>query len=99
MVKIQNPYRPKSLNYKVMAVLLRSRIPLSADTVAKRSKLPLIKGLQVIAALSNRYHASTGLRAGLRVVRKQEGYLVERIKPQQNARRPKSKMAKRTKPR
>ena len=99
MSKIQNPYRPKSLSHRVMGVLLRSRIPLSADTVAKRSKLPLARGLQVVAALANPYHAAVGLRAGLRVVRKQEGYLVERIKPQRNAKRPKSKKANRTKPR
>lgn len=99
MTKIQNPYRSRSLNHRVMAVMLRSRIPLSADIVAKRCKLPLEKGLQVVAALANPYHAAVGLRAGLRVVRKDNGYIVERINPKVNARRPNSKRANRIKPR
>lgn len=92
---MQNPMRKGSMGHKVVAVLLRSHVPLTVRAVAKRAKISEINAAQVLAALRNPMHNSVLRRSGLMVARDGRGfYFIKKAKPEPNARRRASRQVK-----
>ncbi len=84
---MKNPYRPQSMNHKVVGVLLRTSKPLGLLEIAKRSKVPMGRTAQVLAALRNPFHNAVARRAGLAVDFEGEGFVAKKVKPDPDARR------------
>lgn len=100
MPKPTNPYRNGSMGAKVFGALLGSSTSLTVSVIARRTKMPVAKVEQVLAALKNPLHNSVGRRAGVSLVRNGDGYAVQKTKPEPKAKRPLTKKTKRkrTKP-
>lgn len=85
--KPANPYRTGSMSARVFGALVSSSTSLTASVIARRTRMPVSKVEQVLAALRNPLHNSVGRRAGVSVVRKGEGYMARRTKAEPNAKR------------
>lgn len=86
--KGKNPFREGSLNRKIMDVLLRNKKPLPVREIAKRAKVTLGRAAQILAAFRNPFHNSAARKVGLSVEIEGDGFVVRKVEPEPNARRP-----------
>lgn len=88
MSKNANPYTTGTMNHKVVTVLLRAKGPLDVREIAKRAKLTLGRTAQVLAALRNPFHNSAGRKAGVSIESEDQGFVVRKVAPDADAKRP-----------
>lgn len=82
------PYRQGSSMRTVFSVLARSRTPLAAREVVRRSKIKATTARNHLSAMTNPFHCSSLRRAGVAVVRSEDGYALQACEADPNAKRP-----------
>jgi predicted Rossmann fold nucleotide-binding protein DprA/Smf involved in DNA uptake len=93
----RNPFREKSALFRIYDALAHSQKPLSAEEIAKRSKVKFDTTQRMLSAMNNFYHNSGMRRVGASLERKDGLLTLKSVKPDTKALRPergKSKTAK-----
>lgn len=83
----KNPFRSGSKLALIFDVLAKSRIPLPAEEVAKRSKIPISTVRNMLSAMLNPFHNAPLRRTASRVALSGGKYDLVEAKPEPEAKR------------
>ena len=82
------PFREGSASRKIYEVLARASKPLTMDEIASRSKVPHEKTVTLVSAYQNKFHNAPMRRAGVAIVRTDDGFGLDTCKADPDAIRP-----------